>query len=192
MLKHLCVYCGSSDDIPAEYVDIARAMGRAIAERGMTLVYGAGGTGLMGALADEVLAAGNQVIGVTIKRFDNSVLTHSGLSELHVLDTMHERKEKMVQLSDGFIALPGGFGTLDEFIEVLAWAQIGLHQQPVGLLNYAGYYDHLLAMVEHARAQGFLYDRDGELLISDSDPGRLLERLGTYEPPEGLERWLER
>ena len=190
-LQRICVFCGSSDDVPLEYLQAAREMGRAIAAQGLTLVYGGGGTGMMGALAGGVLEAGGEAIGVTIQLFNTTALGRPNLSELHVFETLHERKAKMVELSDGFVALPGGLGTLDELVESLTWAQLGLHAKPVGLLNQNGYFDPLLAMLEHARNVGFLFAEHAQLLVYEREPERLLERMKTFRPQVNLaERWL--
>ena len=190
-LQRICVFCGSSDDVPLEYLQAAREMGRAIAAQGLTLVYGGGDTGMMGALAGGVLEAGGEAIGVTIQLFNTTALGRPNLSELHVFETLHERKAKMVELSDGFVALPGGLGTLDELVESLTWAQLGLHAKPVGLLNQNGYFDPLLAMLEHARNVGFLFAEHAQLLVYEREPERLLERMKTFRPQVNLaERWL--
>lgn len=190
-LSRICVFCGSSEDVPAEYLQVARRMGQAVASQGLSLVYGGGGTGMMGALAEGVLEAGGEAIGVTITLFNTPELVRPNLSELHVYETLHERKAKMVELSDGFVALPGGLGTLDELVESLTWAQLGLHAKPVGLLNQNGYFDPLLAMLEHARNVGFLFTEHAQLLIHEQEPERLLERMKTFRPQVNLaERWL--
>jgi uncharacterized protein (TIGR00730 family) len=191
-LQRVCVYCGSSDAIGDGYLEAARAMGRALARRRLTIVFGGGRTGMMGALADAGLAGGAQVIGVIPAQFNNATLAHPGLTDLRVVGSMHERKAMMAELGDAYVALPGGFGTLEELFEILTWAQIGLHRCPVGLLNVRAYYDPLLAVVEHARREGFLYDEHPALLISEADPDILLDRLAAYRPPPGLERWVWR
>jgi uncharacterized protein (TIGR00730 family) len=192
VIKTVCVYCGSSDKIHAEYLESAARMGAAIAHHGLELVYGAGGTGLMGALANGALRAGGQVTGVIPSYFNTPQLAHSGLTRLEVVETIHQRKARMVELADAFIAMPGGFGTLEELFEILTWAQIGLHRKPVGLLNVRHYFDPLLALVEHAQSEGFLYSEHRDLILQSDDPDRLLASLQGYIPPSGLERWLER
>jgi len=190
-LQRICVFCGSSDDVPLEYLQAARDMGRTIAAQGLTLVYGGGGTGMMGALEAGVRVAGGEAIGVTIKLFDRPELRRPVLSELYVFDTLHERQAKMAELSDGFVALPGGLGTLDELVDSLTWAQLGLHAKPVGLLNKSGYFDPFLSMLEQARREGFLYAEHAELLINEQEPEVLLERMETFRPQVDLaERWL--
>jgi uncharacterized protein (TIGR00730 family) len=156
-MKSVCVYCGSSDDIRKEYLEAARRMGNAIAGRGIQLIYGAGSTGMMGAVADGALDAGGEVIGVIPSIFNTPQLAHNGLTRLEVVENIHLRKARMIELAGGFIALPGGFGTLEELFEILTWAQIGLHHKPVGLLNTLSYFDPLLALVEHAYTEGFIY-----------------------------------
>lgn len=191
-LKRVCVYCGSSDSVPAGYLEAARAMGQALAARGLTVVYGGGRTGMMGALADAALAAGAQVIGVLPRIFHTPSLAHSGLTELYLVEDMHQRKARMAELADAFVALPGGFGTLEELFEILTWAQIGLHRRPVGVLNVQGYFDPLLGLIEHVRRNGFIYAEHRGLLLCEAEPERLLERMETYRPPDGLERWVAR
>lgn len=191
-LASVCVFCGSSDDVDHAYLDAARRTGEAIAGRGATLIYGGGGTGLMGALADAALASGGHVVGILTEQFDTPVLRHPRLSERRVVATMHERKAMMSDLSGGFIALPGGFGTFEELFEVLCWAQLGLHARPIGLLNTRGYYDPLMATIDHARREGFIYNEHDGLYFSEAEPEALLDRMASFRPPEGLERWLTR
>jgi uncharacterized protein (TIGR00730 family) len=191
-LKSICIYCGSADNVLPEYLESARQMGAAVAERGWTVVYGAGSIGLMGAVADGALEAGGQVIGVIPALFNTPRLAHSGLTRLEVLDTIHLRKARMIELSDAFIALPGGFGTLEELFEILTWAQVGLHQKPVGVLNTRRYFDPLLALIEHAQSEGFIYSEHRDLLTSATTPQSLLDALQNHQPPSGLERWLTR
>ena len=184
------VYCGSSGDVAPAYLDAARDTGRAIAKIGLSLVYGGGATGLMGAVADSALASGGTVVGVTIDMFNSKELGHRNLTELYVMDDIQARKSKMLDLSDGIIALPGGLGTFDELLEGLTWVQLGFHSKPVGLLNTNSYFDPLLSMLDRARSEGFLYADQSDLLISDTEPGRLLERLGSFRPQVKVaERW---
>lgn len=191
-LQRICVFCGSSDSVPSEYLQTAREIGQAIAAQGISLVYGGGGTGMMGAVAGGVLGGGGQAIGVTIKLFNTAGLGRPELSELFVYETLHERKAKMFELSDGFVALPGGLGTLDELVESLTWAQLGLHAKPVGLLNQNGYFNPLLSMLEQARQVGFLYSDQTDLLIHEQEPAKLLERMKTFRPQVDLAaRWLK-
>jgi uncharacterized protein (TIGR00730 family) len=191
-MKTICVYCGSSDRLHPAYLEAARKMGETIAQRGLKLVYGAGSTGLMGALAEGALQAGCQVIGVIPAYFNTPQLAHRGLSRLEVVDTIHARKARMAELADGFVALPGGFGTLEELLEMLTWAQIGLHQKPIGLLNVRGYFDPLLAMIERAQKEGFIYNEHLALLAHAKDAHELLEVMESYLPPQGLEKWVNR
>ncbi len=167
-------------------------MGSAIAKRGLRLIFGGGGTGMMGAVANAALEGGAEAIGVIPDRFNTEQLAHDGLTELRVVDTMHVRKAMMADMADAFVALPGGFGTFEELFEMLTWAQIGLHSKPVGVLNIQGYFDPLLNLINHAQEQGFLYSEHTSLLVAETDPGRLLEALQTYQRPEGLERWVNR
>lgn len=191
-IRRVCVYSGSSDSVAPVYLQSARAMGEALADHGMTVVFGGGRTGMMGALADAALARGGKVIGVTPREFNTQVLAHAGLTEMRVVETMHERKALMAQMADAFVALPGGFGTLEELFEILTWAQLGHHRHPVGLLNVAGYYDPLLAMIDRAAGEGFLFGEHRQLLITSLEPNDLIQRMQGYRPPDGLERWLRR
>lgn len=191
-MQTICVYCGSSDSIHPAYLEAARQMGVAVAERGMRLVYGAGKTGLMGALADGVLQAGGEVVGIIPRIFYTPQLMHDSLTQLEIVDTMHQRKARFIELADAFAALPGGFGTLEEFFEVLTWAQVGLHAKPVGLLNIRHYYDPLLEMVELARREGLIYNEHRSLFACRETPGELLDALANHQPPQGLDRWLLR
>ncbi len=187
----MCIL-GSSEKMPEVYLQAAAEMGRVIAGRGLRLIYGAGSTGMMGVLADAALQAGGEVYGVIPHYFNTPVLAHPNLTKLEIVDTLHQRKARMVELADAFIALPGGYGTLEEFFEVITWAQIGLHQKPVGLLNINGYYDLLLAVIEQARQQGFIYDEHRALFEVEAQPAKLLDALQNHIPPSGLERWLTR
>jgi uncharacterized protein (TIGR00730 family) len=191
-LQTICVYCGSSDHTDEVFLRAADDMGKALCERGIDLIFGAGRTGMMGRVADAVLAHGGKVIGVIPEIFASPELMHNGLTELHIVDDMHTRKAMMMEMADAFIALPGGFGTFEELFEALTWSQIGLHAKPIGVLNVSGYFTPLLDLIEHARALGFIYSEHGQLLISESKPDDLLDGLGTYLPPEGLDRWVHR
>jgi uncharacterized protein (TIGR00730 family) len=191
-IQSVCVYCGSADNLPAVYLQAARQTGTLLAQSGLRLVYGAGKTGLMGAVAQAALDAGGQVTGVTPKNLNLPSLIHSGLSRLEVTPDIHARKARMSALADAFIALPGGYGTFEELFETLTWAQIGLHTKPVGLLNVRGYYDPLIALVEHAIQEGFIYPEHRDLLQIEDQPERLLEKLAAYTPPARLERWVNR
>ena len=191
-MKTMCVYCGSSDKMRAAYLEAAFEMGKAIAKRGMILAYGAGCTGMMGAVADGALQAGGEVVGVIPAIFANPTLMHTGLSRLEIVDSMHTRKARLIDISDAFIALPGGYGTFEELFEVLTWAQIGLHSKPVGLLNAENYFDPLLAAIEHARSEGFMYAQHRDLFTHASQAEPLLDAMENHRPPENLEVWLTR
>ncbi len=189
-MKRICVFCGSSSGGDARYADAARRMGRTLARRRIGLVYGGGGTGLMTEVADAALAAGGEVVGVIPRALQLRELAHDGLTELHVVGSMHERKAKMAALADGFAALPGGMGTLEEFAEILTWAQLGLHQKPCGLLDVAGYYRPLVAFFDHAEAEGFLRPEHRALVLVADEPDALVDRFLAWEPP-GLPRWID-
>lgn len=188
----VCVFTGSQVGSRAVYAEQARTLGRVLARRGIGLVYGGGSVGLMGVLADAALEAGGEVIGVIPEALMIREVTHPGLTELHVVSTMHERKALMAELSDAFIAMPGGFGTLDELFETITWAQLGLHRKPIGLLNVDGYFDPLLAFIDHAIAEEFVLPEYGALLTVGNEPGVLLEMLLAYEPPVVVPRWITR
>jgi len=192
MIKVICAYAGSSDKMHADYLEAARQMGIAIAERGVTLAYGAGCTGVMGAIADGALQARGEVIGVIPEMFNTPQLMHNGLSRLEIVETMHQRKARLIEISDAFIALPGGFGTFEELFEILTWAQIGLHRKPIGLLNAKRYFDPLLALINHARQEGFIYEEHLQFVSVDEHPNALLDALDNHCYPEGLERWVQR
>jgi len=181
-MKRICVFCGSNAGARSEYAEAARALATVLAERKLGIVYGGGNVGLMGVLADAALARGGEVIGVIPQKLVDKEVAHRGVTELLIVETMHERKALMNDLSDAFLALPGGFGTLDEFFEVLTWAQLGFHGKPCALLNVAGYYDGMLAMLDHAVTERFLRPAHRELVIADTDPLRLLQRLSAFAP----------
>ena len=183
------MFCGSSPGARRDYADAARAMGAALAERGLGLVYGGGKVGLMGIVADAVLAAGGEAIGVIPHALEAREVGHTGLTELRVVHSMHERKALMADLSDGFVALPGGFGTFEEFCEVLTWQQLGIHTKPCGLLNVAGYYDPLLALFDGALREEFLREQHRAIVLTDTDPGRLLDRFAEFRPPSVV-KWI--
>jgi uncharacterized protein (TIGR00730 family) len=176
-MRHLCVFCGSSAGNRLEYAEAATQLGRLLAERGLGLVYGGGHVGLMGVLADAVLAAGGEVIGVIPQALVDRELAHRGLTELHVVVTMHQRKALMADRADAFMALPGGFGTCEEFFEMLTWGQLGIHDKPISLLNVAGFFDPLLAWIDRSLAEGFLRPEHRRLLLVSESPARLLEQL---------------
>lgn len=179
-MKAVCVYLGSSLGNDPRYAQAAQAMGALIAQRGLTLVYGGSNDGLMGLLADAALQQGGRVIGVLPHSLRAKEIAHQGVSELHFVNDMHERKALMMKYADGFIALPGGFGTYDEFFESLTWLQLGFHQKPCGILNVAGFYTPFLAYLDHVVAAGFVKPAHRALIVEDDDPARLLDRLNTY------------
>ena len=185
-VKRLAVYCGSASPADPVYIDSARAVGRALAERGIGVVYGGGRLGLMGAVADGALEAGGEVIGIIPTALVSAEVAHRGCTELHVVETMHQRKQAFTDLSDGFINLPGGTGTMDELWEALSWAQIGYHAKPVGLLNVAGYYDHLIAFVAKMGEVGFLRPQHQRILIVDDTLDGLLAQMASHEPIETI------
>jgi uncharacterized protein (TIGR00730 family) len=189
-LKSICVYCGSNTGNRPEYIDAARSLGALLADEGITLVYGGGRVGLMGVIADAVLAAGGEVIGIIPAALDRREIANRAVTELHVVGSMHERKALMNELSDGFIALPGGYGTLEELCEMLTWSQLGIHAKPVGLLDVAGFYQPLLTLLDHAVAERFLHPDHRALLLSDTESLRLLDRMRAFTPPETA-KWLE-
>ncbi|HLI29071.1 MAG TPA: TIGR00730 family Rossman fold protein [Chloroflexota bacterium] len=189
VIRRLCVFCGSSPGHDPRYLATARAVGERLARAGLGIVYGGGRVGLMGALADAALAAGGEVIGVIPHALAARELAHQGLTALHVVATMHERKARMSELADAFLVLPGGLGTLEELFEVWSWAQLGVHRKPCGVLDVAGYWQPLLALVEHLQQRGFLTPADRALLLVDADLDRLLVRLRAWEPPPRT-RWL--
>lgn len=191
MLRRICVFCASSRGNQPIYVEAAKDLARLLAQRDLTLIYGGANVGLMGELADACLRHGGKVIGVMPRALVDKEIAHRGLTELHVVDSMHTRKAMMADLSDAFIAMPGGFGTWDEFCEVVTWSQLGLHRKPCAVLNVNGYYDPLLAMADRAVAEGFLRGVHRELVISESEPGVLLDRLQSYVVPV-VDKWINR
>ncbi len=188
-MNAICVFCGSHPGADPAYAEAARSLGRALAERDTTLVYGGGHVGLMGVIADAALEAGGEVIGVMPQALVEREIGHTGLTKLHVVQSMHERKALMSRLSEGFIALPGGNGTLEEFFEVLTWAQLGEHGKPCGLLNVSGYYDPLLAVFDRMVEKAFLREEHRELVLVEEDPASLLRRFEDYEPPKTI-KWI--
>ena len=181
-MKRVAVYCGSATPADPVYIESARNVGRSLAERGIGIVYGGGKLGLMGAVADSALAAGGEVIGVIPQALVSAEVAHRGLTELHVVETMHERKKLFTDLADGFVNLPGGTGTMDELWEALSWAQLGYHADPIGLLNIAGYYDKLVEFWGHMGQVGFLRPQHQGLLLVDSDLDALLAKMASFEP----------
>ena len=187
----VCVFCGSSPGARPAYRDAAAALGRALAAQGRTLVYGGGNVGLMGTIADAALAGGGRVVGVIPRHLVAREVAHAGLTDLRVVDSMHERKQQMADLADTFVLLPGGLGSLEEFFEVWTWGQLGLHRKPYGVLNVEGYFDPLLTFLDHAVAERFVRVEHRGLLVVDDDPIRLLERLDALEPAPSP-KWIDR
>jgi len=190
-MKRVCVFCGSKTGNRPTYADAARELARAIVRRGLGLVYGAGHIGLMGVLADAALQAGGEVIGVIPQALVDKELAHAGLTEMHVVGSMHERKSRMADLSDAFIALPGAYGTADEFFEILTWAQLGLHAKPTGLLDVEGFFDPLLAWLDHAVVEGFLRERHRQLILKANDADSLLDMLLHAHPAPMSPKWID-
>ncbi len=184
-IRSICVFCGASSGRDPRYATAAAVVGERLASRGIQLVFGGGRRGLMGVLADAALAAGGRVVGVIPRGLVDRELAHTGLDELVIVDTLHERKAQMEELADAFIALPGGLGTLEELTEVLSWAQLDLHAKPIGLLDVDGYFASLEAFLDHAVAEGFVAERHRRLLLRDDDLDRLLDRFAEWSPPEG-------
>ena len=190
-LRRVCVYCGANRGRDPAYAQAAQAMGRSLARRGIGLVTGGGRIGLMGVVADAALEAGGEVIGVIPEALMRKELAHGGLTDLVVTASMHERKTRMSELADGFVALPGGLGTYEELFEIWTWAQLGWHAKPCGLLNAAGFYDRLVAFLDGASEAGFLKSEHRAMLIVDTDPDRLLDRFDVYEAPM-VTKWIGR
>ena len=182
-MNRLCVYCGGSGGASDAFARVARELARLLVDSNIGLVYGGSSRGLMGVLADTVLAGGGEVRGVIPAALRDREVAHEGLTELHVVDSMHDRKSLMAVLADGFIALPGGYGTLEEIVEVLTWGQLQFHSKPCGLLNIDGYFDHFLRFLDHAQQSGFLHPRHREMLVVAATPAELLDRFDHYEPP---------
>jgi uncharacterized protein (TIGR00730 family) len=189
MFSSVCVYCGSSSNAAEIHFAAARQTAHAIAARRLRLIYGGSHVGLMGALADTALSLGVSVSGVIPQALVAKEVAHKHLTEQHVVESMHDRKALMSELSEAFVALPGGFGTLDELFETLTWAQLRFHSKPVGLLNVAGFFDGLLAFTERAVADGFLHPAHRDMIYVDDDPARLLDRMATFTPPEAGKWW---
>ena len=191
MMKSICIFCGSSDSVHADYKSAARTMGIILAERGLRLIYGGGKTGLMGAVADGALSANGEVIGVIIPSMNTFALAHDGLTRMDVPLDMHARKARMHELADGYIAMPGGFGTFDELFETITWSQIGYHQKPIGLLNVKNYYAPLLAAIDYAVDEGFVFKEHRDALFCESDPNKLLDAMLEYKHPhEAVKKWM--
>lgn len=189
-MQRLCIFCGSNLGGRPEFAAAARAMGIEVARRGLSVVYGGGRVGLMGVLADAALAAGGEVLGVIPRALATKELAHDALTDLRIVETMHERKALMAELADGFVALPGGLGTFEEFFEILTWAQLGIHAKPCGILNVEGYYDPLLSLLDHAVAERFVHSEHRTLVLADHDPPLLLDAMAKFQPPS-VKKWLD-
>lgn len=186
-MNNITVFCGSSAGNEAQYKEQANQLGKSLARHNIGLVYGGAGIGLMGAVANGTLEQGGTVVGVLPHFLQNKEIAHAGLTELILVDTMHERKQKMNELSDGVIALPGGYGTLEELFEMLTWAQLSLHEKPIGILNIDGFYDELIAMIDKMVQKGFLKQEYKEMIIVSADIGQLIEQMQNYQVP--AEKW---
>lgn len=189
LMKSICVYCGSSPGRQSIYADAADSLAESLVKRNLRLVYGGAGIGIMGRLADQVLQLGGEVIGVIPKALAHKEIAHANLTELHITQSMHERKMLMAELSDGFIALPGGIGTLEELFEIWTWAQLGFHHKPCGLLNVAGYYDALIQFLANMQQEQFVKPQQHDLLMIETDADRLLQRYERYQSPVA-KQWL--
>jgi hypothetical protein len=190
-INSICIYCGSSSGRLEAYGAAAQALAAALVSRNIRLVYGGAGIGIMGMVADRVLKLGGQAIGVIPKALAHKEVAHPNLTELHVTQSMHERKMLMAELADGFIALPGGIGTLEELFEIWTWAQLGFHQKPCGVLNVAGYYDALISFLDHVAAEQFVKPHHRAMLMVEADPNLLLERYVNYQPP-AVKHWVNK
>ncbi len=188
-MDRLCVFCGSSSGKGDTYEAAARRLGETLAGSGIAIVYGGASVGLMGTWADAALGVGGEMIGVIPKSLQEREISHGGLTDLRVVGSMHERKALMSELSDGFIAMPGGAGTLEEFFEVWTWAQLGEHTKLCGLLNVEGYYDPMLSFLDHVATQGFLSEKHRAMILVENEPARLMEALSNYSPPD-TPKWL--
>jgi uncharacterized protein (TIGR00730 family) len=191
-VERICVFCGASPGARPEYRVATAELARLLAAEGIGVVYGGGGVGLMGALADAVLAEGGELTGVIPRSLVDREVAHRDVADMRVVGSMHERKALMVDLADAFVALPGGIGTLEELFEVYTWAQLGLHQKPCALLNVEGYYDAVADFLAHAVAERFLREETRVLLLVESDPATLIERLHDFEPQVAMPRWIDR
>ena len=190
-MKAICVYCGSADGIHQDYKDAGRQLGRALAENGIRLIYGGGKTGIMGTVADGALEAGGEVYGVIVESMNTPALAHMGLTRLEVTPTIHERKARMYALADGYIAMPGGYGTFDELFETITWAQIGVHQKPIGLLNVRDYFESLWSMILYAEREGFVFSEHRQMLCMADTPAELLACMRSHQPPlDAVRRWM--
>jgi uncharacterized protein (TIGR00730 family) len=190
-MKNITVFCGSNSGFRTDYAEAALTLARIFAQNNIRLIYGGGNVGLMGIIADEVMRLGGEVVGIIPDSLDKKEVGHRAITELRVVDSMHERKAQMAELADGFIAMPGGIGTFEEFFEILTWAQLGFHEKPCAVLNIAGYYDGLLALCDNAVREGFLRPAHRQLILEDSNPEFLLEKMRNLKPVP-VEKWIER
>jgi hypothetical protein len=188
-MRRICVYCGSNTGTRPDYAEAARNLAEVLVRHDLELVYGGAAKGIMGVIADAVLEHGGGVHGVIPKLLEEKEIAHGGLTQLHVVTSMHERKSMMAALSDGFIALPGGFGTLEEIVEMLTWGQLQFHDKPCGVLNVSAYFDHLLAYLDHAQREGFLRPENRRMLLQDTDPAGLIQQFERYTAPQ-VGKWL--
>lgn len=188
-MRRICVYCGSNRGARVEYAEAAETLASVLVGRGLELVYGGSSRGIMGVLADTVLEHGGQVHGVIPRQLVAKEVAHSGLTRQHVVGSMHERKTMMASLADGFIAMPGGFGTLEELIEIVTWGQLRFHDKPCGVLNVRGYFDHLLRYLDHAEAEGFLRAENRRMLLADADAAGLVQQFERYTAPQ-VDKWI--
>jgi uncharacterized protein (TIGR00730 family) len=191
-IRRVCVFCGSNSGARPEYAQAARALGAAIASEGLDLIYGGSGVGLMGELATGALEHGGHVFGVTVSSLRDKEPPATDIPDLIVVGSMHQRKAQMADMADAFIALPGGLGALEQFLEIVTWAQLGLHAKPCGILNVAGYYDTLDSFLDHAAREGFIAQSHHDLILVDDDPRRLLQRLRSYRAEEVEQQWIGR
>ena len=189
-LKRISVFCGSRDGSRSSYVQAAEALGRALLQRGIGLVYGGGGVGMMGRISETVKSGGGEIIGIIPNALLAREAGRNDIGELRIVRSMHERKAIMVEISDGFIAIPGGFGTFEEFCEIVTWAQLGLHAKPVGLLNVDSYFDPLIAQFDRAVTEEFAYPENRALILHETNPDRLLDLMEAYNPPK-IEQWID-
>ena len=189
--ERICVFCGSSVGLRKQYEDAAKSMAEELARREIDLTYGGGSVGLMGVIADEMLRLGREVIGIIPQAIASREVAHHYLTELRVVRSMHERKSLMAELSDAFIALPGGYGTYEELFEVITWSQLGIHQKPIGILNVAGYFDPMLDLVERGIEEEFIRPQYRDLILVSENPEDLLDRMETFEPIQGVTKWID-
>jgi uncharacterized protein (TIGR00730 family) len=191
-VKSACIFCGSSPGARPQYTEATEDLAALLVKNGITLVYGGAAVGLMGRLADTVLSEGGEAVGVMPRSLVEREIAHLGLTDLHIVESMHERKALMAELSDAFVALPGGLGTLDELFEIYTWAQLGLHQKPCGLLNVEGYYDGIAGFLEHAVNERFVREEHRDMLIIEEDPAAMLRRLRFFDPAALTPKWIDR